>query len=173
MGNIYLVGFMGTGKTAVGGCLAKKKRWRFLDLDELIELREKRTINDIFANNDEAYFRRLERNLLKEVSKEKKFVIACGGGIVLNEDNIKVMRQTGKIICLNASVDAILKRTSKDSQRPLLNVADQKQRIETLLKFRRPFYEKADFSIDTSRLNVKEVVKKISSSLNKKSNKKK
>ena len=122
---------MGTGKTTVGKLLAKKKKWHFLDLDELIELRQKRTINDIFSNDGEASFRRIERNILREVSKEKKFVIACGGGIVLNEENIKVMRQSGEIICLNATADVILKRTKGYYHRPLLNVGDQQKRIET------------------------------------------
>jgi len=111
MNNIYLVGFMGTGKTSVGKELAKKKKWRFLDLDELIQLREKRTIADIFTKEGEPYFRRTEKQVLKEVAKEKKFVVACGGGIVINPDNIKTMKETGIIICLSASPQVILERT--------------------------------------------------------------
>ena len=141
--------------------MAKKKRWRFLDLDELIELRQRRTINDIFSKEGEAYFRRIERDILREVSKEKKFVIACGGGIVLNEENIKVMKQSGQIVCLSASVDTILRRTQGYSHRPLLNVGDQRKKIEALLDFRRPFYQKADFTIDTSNLSIAELVKRI------------
>ena len=102
MNNIYLVGFMGTGKTAVGKELAKKKKLQFVDLDELIELREKRVISDIFAKNGEPYFRKAEKRVLKEVSKEKKFMVACGGGIVLDKGNIKIMKETGIIICLTA-----------------------------------------------------------------------
>ena len=81
MKNIYLVGFMGTGKSTVGRELAKKKKWRFVDLDELIELREGRSIADIFSKKGEPYFRRIEKKILKEVSLEKSFVVSCGGGL--------------------------------------------------------------------------------------------
>ena len=140
MNNIYLVGFMATGKTAVGKELARKKKWHFLDLDELIELKEKRTIADIFAKEGEPYFRRLEKRVLKEVAKEKKFVVACGGGIVIDKENIKTMKENGIIICLSASPEVILQRTQGTSHRPLLNVKDQKKRIELLLKLRAPYY---------------------------------
>jgi shikimate kinase len=161
MKNIYLVGFMATGKTAVGKELAKKKKWQFVDLDELIELREKRTIADIFAQEGEPYFRRAETRVLKEVAKEKKFVVACGGGIVIDKDNIKVMKDTGIIICLTATPSVILKRTSGYLHRPLLNVAEPKKQIELLLKLRVPYYAQAHKTIDTSKLSVNEVAAKI------------
>lgn len=152
---------MGTGKTAVGEALARKKRWRFVDLDQLIELREKRTISSIFAKDGEPYFRRLESRILKEVAREKQFVIACGGGIVINQGNIRIMKEAGVIVCLTAAPAVILKRTKCETHRPLLNVRDPKKRIEFLLKLRAPFYARADKTIDTSKLNVKQVVKKI------------
>ena len=182
MNNIYLVGFMGTGKTAVGRELVKKKnrlenrglasnsqsQWQFIDLDELIELKEKRAIQDIFAKEGEPYFRRIEQETLKEVSKEKKFVVACGGGIVINKNNIKIMKDTGIIICLTASPSVILKRTSGYLHRPLLNVADPKKQIELLLKLRAPYYAKAHKTINTSKISVKEVVNKIIKIISKK-----
>lgn len=168
MKNIYLVGFMGTGKSAVGRELAKKKKWHFVDLDELIEFKEKRAITDIFAQEGEPYFRRIEKKTLKEVAKEKGFVVACGGGIVVNEENIKIMQDSGAIICLKATPSAILKRVSGQTHRPLLNVKDPKKRIELLLKLRSPYYAKADKSIDTSKLSVKEVVGKISKAISNK-----
>ncbi|MGD0336698.1 MAG: shikimate kinase [Candidatus Omnitrophota bacterium] len=161
MANIYLVGFMGTGKTSVGCELARKKKWQFLDLDDLIELREKRTVADIFSKSGEPYFRRLEKEILKEASKENNFVVACGGGIVINHDNIKIMKETGTIICLVASADRILKRTSGYAHRPLLNVKDPKKQIEHLLKLRSTYYAKADKTIDTSKLSVTQVAEKI------------
>ncbi|MCX5714476.1 MAG: shikimate kinase [Candidatus Omnitrophica bacterium] len=161
MSNIYLVGFMGTGKTMVGRELAKKKKWQFVDLDELIELREKRLVKDIFAKEGEAHFRRIEKQALKEIAKEKKFVVSCGGGIVLDKGNIDIMKETGRIICLKASADVILKRTSGSAQRPLLNVAQPKEKIEFLLKLRAPYYALADTCIDTSRISVSQVVEKI------------
>ncbi|PIP20710.1 MAG: shikimate kinase [Candidatus Omnitrophica bacterium CG23_combo_of_CG06-09_8_20_14_all_40_11] len=158
MNNIYLVGFMGTGKTEVGKGLAKKKTLQFVDLDELIELREKRTISDIFAGDGEPYFRKVEKRILKEVSKENKFVVACGGGIVLDKDNIKIMKETGIIICLTAVPQVILERTSAYRHRPLLNVSNRRKQIELLLKLRAPYYAQADKTIDTSKISINEVV---------------
>lgn len=155
------MGFMGTGKTAVGKELAKIKKWQFIDLDELIELETKRIIADIFAQDGEPYFRRREKQVLKETSKEKKFVVACGGGIVMDKDNIRIMKETGIIICLTASADAILKRTSGYKHRPLLNVSHPKKQIELLLKLRAPYYAQADKTIDTSGISIKQVVGKI------------
>ena len=152
---------MATGKTSVGRLLAQKKKWQFADLDELIELKEKRTIAEIFTACGEPYFRRAEKKALKEVSREKKFVVACGGGIVLDKDNIKVMKETGIFICLTAAPEAILKRAAGFSHRPLLNVRDPKKQIELLLKLRSPYYALADKTINTSKLSVKQVVDKI------------
>ncbi len=141
--------------------LARKKKWRFVDLDELIELRERRNISDIFAKEGEPYFRRLEKRVLKEVSAEKEFVVACGGGIVIDKDNIKIMKDTGMIICLAATPEAILKRTSGYAHRPLLNIAEPKKKIELLLKLRAPYYALADKVIETSLIPVEEVVDRI------------
>lgn len=153
-GNIYLVGFMGTGKSSVGRELAKRKKWQFVDLDELIELKEKRTIREIFAKDAEAYFRRVEKKVLKEVATQKNFVVACGGGIVLDKDNIKIMNETGVVICLTAAPDVILMRVSGYMHRPLLNVPNPKGQIEHLLKLRAPFYAQADKTIDTSKYSI-------------------
>lgn len=161
MKNIYLVGFMGTGKSAVGKELAKKMKWQFMDLDELIELKEKQPIADIFAKKGEPYFRKLEKKVLVEVSKENNFVIACGGGIVIDPDNIETMKKTGVIICLKAAPSVILKRTSGYGHRPLLNVKDPKKQTELLLKLRAPYYAKADKTVDTSNISAKEAAGKI------------
>jgi shikimate kinase len=152
---------MGTGKTAVGRELAKKKKWQFVDLDDLIELRQKRRICDIFAQEGEPYFRRVEKMVLKEVAKEKKFVVACGGGVVINPENIKIMKETGTIICLSASPEVFLKRTAGYAHRPLLNVRNPKNEIELLLKLRAPYYAQADKTIDTTKLSVDKVVERI------------
>jgi shikimate kinase len=162
MKNIYLVGFMATGKTSVGKELAKIKKLKFVDLDELIEFKERRTISDIFAKDGEPYFRKLEKKVLREVCREDNFVVACGGGIVLDKDNIDIMKRTGKVVCLSASPKVILNRTScAGMTRPLLNVADPGKQIELLLKLRAPYYALADKRIDTSKLSVKEIALKI------------
>jgi shikimate kinase len=161
MNNIYLVGFMGTGKTSVGKKLAQKKNWRFVDLDELIELKEKMTIVDIFAKKGEPYFRRREKETLKEVSKESNFVVACGGGIVLDEENIKIMQETGTPICLTSSPSVIFERTKGHNLRPLLNTPNPLERIKELLEKRAPFYARIEKKIDTSNLSIDEVVEEI------------
>jgi len=153
---------MGTGKTAVGRQLAKQKGWNFVDLDELIELQQQRRIVDIFAQEGEAYFRKIEKKILKQAATQNKFVVACGGGVVLDPDNIKLMKKTGILICLRATCEEILKRVSASSWRPILNVAKPRERIELLLKMRAPYYMQADKTIDTSRSSIRQVVAKIS-----------
>lgn len=162
MNNIYLVGFMGTGKSSVGRELAGFKGLRFVDLDETIEIKEKRRISEIFAKEGEPFFRKLEKEALLNVSREDRVVVACGGGIVIDPDNIRIMKETGKVICLSATPEVILKRTSGCVDRPLLNVADPKKQITLLLEKRAAFYARADQTIDTSNFTVKEIVNKIS-----------
>ena len=152
---------MGTGKTTVGCLLAKKKKWNFVDLDQLIEFKEQRRIVDIFAHEGELYFRKVEKKVLQEVAREKNFVVACGGGIVLDKRNIALMKKSGTLVCLTATSKEILKRVAVNKDRPLLNVEKPAKRIELLLKMRAPYYLQADKIIDTSKLSIKEVVTKI------------
>jgi len=159
MQNIYLVGFMGTGKTVIGKELSRQKKMHFVDLDELIEAREKRDILEIFAKDGEAYFRKMERQLLSEISHKENYVVSCGGGIVIDPENIRIMKASGTMICLSASADVILERTQKFRHRPLLNVANPKEKITSLLAARAPYYGQADKTINTSHISVKEVVK--------------
>lgn len=152
---------MGTGKTAVGKELSRRLNLDFVDIDKMISEKEKRSINEIFAVNGEPYFRKIEKETLQEISNQKGQIVSCGGGIVLDSDNITVMKQTGKMIALCARIDIILERTKNNANRPLLNVANPKEKITELLERRKPYYLKADFTIDTSDLSVKEVVEKI------------
>ncbi len=165
MNNIYLVGFMGTGKTAVGKELARIKKCKFVDLDDLIEEKEKRSIPEIFAKSGEPYFRKLEKETLKEAAQKNNLIVSCGGGIVIDKDNIDLMKKTGTMICLTASSDVILERTHKFNHRPLLNAPDPKGKIELLLKERAPYYALADKVIDTSGISVKEAAAKVLSLL--------
>lgn len=152
---------MGTGKTAIGKELARFKKWRFTDLDSLIELREEMAIADIFSKKGEAYFRRLENLVLREVAEEEKFVVACGGGIVTDQQNINIMKNTGVMICLISRPEVILKRTKASAHRPLLNVGDPKKKIEELLMARAPFYAQADKTLDVSDISVEESARQI------------
>ena len=159
--NIVLVGFMGTGKTTVGKILAKQLGMKYISTDEIVEDKERRSINEIFKKSGEPYFRRLEKEVVKNVAQLNKFVIDAGGGVVLDEENIQNLKRNGKIICLSASAEVILERTKRYHHRPLLNTENPKEKIEELLKSRAPFYAKANFSIDTINLNAEQVAEEI------------
>lgn len=161
--SIALIGFMGTGKTAVGKVLAARLGKEFIELDAAIEQKSGKTIPEIFQQDGEISFREIEIEVAKEAVASKNTVIACGGGIVLNTINVDRLRRECVIICLTASPGVILRRTSGDSsERPLLAVADRTAQIKELLRFRRPFYERAaDIIINTSRLKTDSVVELI------------
>ncbi|HOW42046.1 MAG TPA: shikimate kinase [Candidatus Omnitrophota bacterium] len=161
MKTIYLVGFMGTGKTSVGKALAAQKGLSFVDLDTRIEIREKRPIKTIFSQEGEAYFRAIERAALEDVAIQQDQVVSCGGGIVLAPENIRTMKQHGVMICLAASVDCILKRTGTSADRPLLQVAAPRAQIEKMLAQRQPLYAQADYTVDTTRLSIPAIVAQI------------
>jgi shikimate kinase len=165
--NIALTGFMGSGKSAVGKVLAGRLGRRFVELDDLIEEMAGKTIPDIFQQDGEIAFRELEIEATRRVSKGTDLVIACGGGIVLNMINIDRLRETSRIVYLTASPRAILKRTlTDDNERPLLDVPAPAERIRELLRFRRPFYERAaDIVIHTSRFSIDRVADLIIRSL--------
>ena len=161
--NIALIGFMGSGKTAVGQALAKRLGMKFIELDALIEKTAGKTIPQMFQQNGEIAFRELEIEVTREVAREKNCVIACGGGIVLNKINIDRLREGARIVYLIASPSVILKRVLKQAgQRPLLAVDNPAQAIRELLKFRKPFYERAaDIKINTSKLDIAAVAEQI------------
>ena len=161
--NIALIGFMGTGKTVVGMALAKRLRWRLVEIDLVIEQIAGRSIPDIFLYDGEIHFRELEIAAIKKVAGGEKQVIACGGGAVLNNINIDRLRESSVIVNLTAAPEIILKRTSEaEGSRPLLNVENPAERIEQLMEFRKPCYARAaDFTINTSKLNVDAVTNKI------------
>lgn len=159
--NIVLVGFMGTGKTAVAKILAEKLNMKYVDLDQLIEEQEGKKVSDIFAKDGEPYFRKVEKEIAGRVSQLDDTVIATGGGVVLDDQNINNLKRKGILICLLAEPEIILERTKKYIHRPLLNVTDPKASICALLNKRASCYAKADYSIDTSRLAIEEVIEKI------------
>lgn len=154
---------MGSGKTAVGRVLAEKLNKQFVEPDSLIEQKAGKSIPQIFARDGETAFRELEIELTKEVARGKNQVIACGGGIVLNKINIDRLKDEAVIVYLTASPAVILKRTSADkNERPLLLSSNKAVTIGELLRFRKPFYERAaDIKIDTSKLDIKSVADEI------------
>lgn len=159
--NVILAGFMGTGKSTVGKILARRLNARFIDMDELIEKKAGKPISRIFADDGEAEFRRMERELARELAGETALVIAAGGGIVLNPDNIRDFSKTGMVICLHASETEIMRRISGSSGRPLLEKGDKFKRIFELMEKRRPLYESISSRIDTSGRTPEEVAGKI------------
>lgn len=161
MKNIVLVGFMGTGKSVVGKHLAAKLDRDFIELDDMIESKEKMSIKDIFEKKLEPYFRQVEKEAVKEAAKRENVVISAGGGAVMDEENFKNLKNSGIIICLKASPDTILKRTKNLKTRPLLNVPDPKKQIEEFLKKREPYYNKADFIINTDNLTIEQVAARV------------
>ena len=165
--NITLIGFMGAGKTAVGRLLAEKLGKELIELDSLIELKVGKSIPDIFKEDGEAAFRRLEIEVTREVAGNRNQVIACGGGVVLNQINIDHLKKGAVVVCLTASPEVILQRVSDDSSvRPLLENSNKALNIRELLKFRQPLYERAaDIMIDTSEMDIETVAERITAGL--------
>ncbi|MEM7816962.1 MAG: shikimate kinase [Candidatus Aenigmatarchaeota archaeon] len=159
--NIYLVGFMGVGKTTVGKILAEKLNKEFIETDELIEKKENKTIVEIFAQKGEPYFRKLEKEILQEIAKRDNLVVSCGGGLICNEENLKTLKETGLVFNLTASSKTIYDRTKNYKNRPLLNVDNPLRQIETLLEKRKPYYDKAHYSINTEGISPHQVVELI------------
>jgi len=161
MKNIVLVGFMGGGKTSVGKSIRDTLKMRLVNTDDLIEKKEGMSIAGIFAKKGESYFRKLEREIVKEISKSENSIIDTGGGVVINEDNVKDLKKNGLIFCLNATPEEILRRTKRYVHRPLLNVDDPLTEIKELLNKRKEYYKRADYQIDTNGKSIEEIAKEI------------
>jgi shikimate kinase len=164
--NIALTGFMAVGKSAVGRTLARKLGRRFVDLDRMIEKSEGMRVQDIFSRKGESYFRQAERQALAEVLGQEEQVIATGGGVVIDEENLRLLRKRSFVVCLTAAPEVLLRRAGKSKQRPLLKGADRAQRIGELLAQREKNYAQAHVAVDTSHLTVEQVVEKILERLN-------
>jgi len=155
--NIVLVGFMACGKTTVGAELAKLSGYRFVDTDDELVKTTGKTIGEIFAKNGEAVFREAECAVVAKLSEQEQCIIACGGGVVLADQNIVALRRNGLIVWLRLSVDTIITRLEHDSERPLTagRTADE---LELLLNSRVAQYEKAaDIIIDTDGKTISNI----------------
>jgi len=162
--NIALIGFMGSGKTTVGKILAKTMDMKFVDIDKVIESQEKKSINDIFQKKGQIYFRDLEREVISQESLKNNCVIATGGGSILDNENIKRLKETSFIVFLNANIECLYLRLKDNTTRPILNdVEDKKKVIEELLEKRKFLYQiSADYIIDINeKTNIYETVDKI------------
>ncbi len=161
MKNIVLVGFMGTGKTTIATQLSHRLGMRYVSTDDMVEKRENRTINEIFTDSGEEYFRNVESSIIRDLSCMDGLVIDTGGGAMIRDENVAYMKSNGMIVCLTAADDVIMERTKKYKHRPLLNVEDPKRKIRDLLAKRAPYYAKADYTIDTGVMTARQVIEKI------------
>ncbi|GJJ04776.1 hypothetical protein RugamoR64_53140 [Duganella rhizosphaerae] len=162
MQNVFLVGLMGAGKTTIGRILARKLGLKFVDSDHEIEARTGASIPWIFEIEGEQSFRRREADVIRELTAQPDLVLATGGGAILNPDNRAYLRERGTVIYLRATVNSILQRTAHDKNRPLLQTADPRKKLEELMATRDPLYmEIADIIIDTGRPNVQSMVQSI------------
>ena len=152
---------MGTGKTYTGRVLARSLGIRFVDTDALIQKKAGITIPEIFEKFGEQHFRGLEREIIRRASEEDGIIIAVGGGAIVNPENLMDLKRNGIIICLSASPEVILSRVERNSDRPLLQVEDKIGKIKELLEKRAPYYEKADFKIDTNGKTPEQVAAEI------------
>ena len=162
-GNIILIGFMGAGKSTIGKKLSKRLGLPFRDTDDMIEARAGKTIRAIFSEDGEAAFRRMETETLKELAEEPgRFVIACGGGLPMREENRKLLSDLGKVIYLKASAETLYHRLKKDTSRPLLQVQDPQSEIGRLLAEREAAYSSASaIDIDVNHCGHGAVLAKI------------
>jgi shikimate kinase len=161
MKNLILTGFMGTGKTEVSRELARLLTMKLIDIDTEIVKSAKMSINQIFEQFGEQKFREMETEMIEKVSCEKNVIISTGGGAVLKQENMDALKKTGIVICLMATPETILQRTSGTSERPLLQVEKPLEKINELLNLRKPFYEKADMMIDTENKTPLQIAEEI------------
>ncbi|MGD8926504.1 MAG: shikimate kinase AroK [Thioalkalispiraceae bacterium] len=152
--SIFLVGPMGVGKTTIGRQLAKLLGYEFLDSDHEIEAKTGATIAWIFDVEGETGFRQREQAMIDDLTRRRGIVLATGGGAVINPENREALKQRGLVVYLKADVDELIKRTSHDKNRPLLQTENPRQKLEALIREREPWYlEVADLVFDTQRKN--------------------
>jgi shikimate kinase len=156
--NLYLVGFMGTGKSTVGRAVAARLGFQLLDSDHEIERAQGRTIPEIFAQDGEPAFRAMERAFIETGHHGERTVVSCGGGLVVQPGMLEALRARGVVVCLHASLATILARTSRNRNRPLLEVENPEERIRTLYASREPIYRQAGTMVLTDARPLGEIV---------------
>jgi shikimate kinase len=159
--NVYLIGMMGVGKSTVGRLLAQELGYGFLDTDDVIVQAAGKSINQIFADEGETTFRKLESDVLAQVCAYTKLTIATGGGIVLKQENWSYLHH-GLIVWLDVPVELLFKRLAEDNTRPLLQDPDPEAKLLSLLEKRQPLYSQADLHITITEAETpEEIVQRI------------
>lgn len=156
--NLYLVGFMGTGKSTVGRAVAARLGFRLLDSDHEIERAQGRTITEIFAQSGEPAFRAMEKAFIEGGHPGERTVISCGGGLVVQPGMLEALQSRGVVVCLHASLETVLARTSRNRNRPLLEVENPEDRIRTLYAAREPIYRRAGTMVLTDSRPLGDIV---------------
>jgi len=157
-GPIFLVGFMGAGKTTAGRALARLLAWDFLDLDDQIEAAERRTIREIFRREGEAYFRRVETDILKSLRGRSRLIVGCGGGTYAQAATRDLIDAMGRAVWLQISLTQALARCEEGPARPLLKSAAQ---AEALYLSRLPAYRSAPLRVEVEGLTPEQVAERI------------
>lgn len=162
---IFLIGFMGAGKSTVGRTLADCLQWRFVDLDQVIEQRAGKTITEIFAEQGEEAFRDLESLALSDLRKMPRSVVATGGGLIGRDENWRLMRSTGTVVYLDVPWEQLQERIKYGQGRPLAAGVEAEQRLRALFERRLPLYSQADWVICCDDKNPDELAALISAKL--------
>lgn len=160
--NVFLIGFMGAGKSTIARTLKNIYGMRLIEMDEQIEAQEGMHISEIFALHGEEYFRRLETELLEGLQREENTVVSCGGGVPMRRQNVEAMKKSGKIVYLSADAETIFKRVRNSHNRPLLEGNMNVDYIRSLLEQRLPRYlEAADVTVITDGRNTDDICRDI------------
>ena len=169
--NLTLTGMMGVGKSTIGKNLSKKLRYNFVDIDKLIETKEGISINLIFKNKSESYFRKVENDITLSELKKNNSVISLGGGAFLNNTIRKNVKKMSVSFWLDVPVEELIKRLKKGRQRPLLYKKNIGETVKKIYFDRKKIYNEADFKIKCYSLNSQQIVEKILNNYEKSGNK--
>lgn len=164
--NIYLAGFMGTGKSTIGRELARVVGRKYIDIDQAIEEEFGASIPALFAERGEAWFREQEKTICLKVSQSTNRVVAAGGGALMNAEIFAAFEATGLLICLYTQRDCLVERLQRSTRRPLLNGGDLPDKVDSLLATRQSLYDKIRIRVDTTNFTPLETARRIADLLN-------
>lgn len=160
--NIFLVGFMGAGKSTIARTLQRELGFPLVEMDERIVQEQGMSINDIFAQYGEAHFREIESQLVVDLGKQEPSIVSCGGGVVVRPENMQNMKKSGRIVLLKASPETIFERVKNSTDRPILNGHMNVEYIAELMEKRRALYEEAaDITIQTDGKTREQICEEI------------